>query len=562
VQRARKRYRQLVASLNREIATVEIRMSEGEWGAIAPHALPAACLRKKQAALLNRPSTRGALLRASKSGPGGYEVREAGADADRVACATRMLAHLVAGGAVHGRTVNVHSLVDDCMGKAAPDLVAEAQWADVRAMFEEMAADPLRPCKLGKYVALADVSGSMHGDPMSVAIGLGILISEVSHPAFRDRFMTFESTPRWHSLAGAASLHAKVHSAARAPWGGSTDFGAAMDLLLETCVAAQLGPDDVPEALVVISDMQFDVARGACSYYGYGGGSAPPAARAWVSEQMRITAAWRKAGYAAAPTIVFWNVRGDTRSFPAAADTPGVEMVSGFSQNLLKLFMEGEGEEEEEEEAEAEAEAGAEAEAEAVLEGGGAAVPPAAPKAKKKKTPLDTMRRALDSDRYAVVREVCQRVLAEPESAPAVARASEAAECDGVLWAAVEAAAADARLGAAGAAAAAVVAPVLVVHVPAATAAALVGRGGRSLRAIETSVSPPVCISVPHAIGGADTVEVRVAIAVEAAAAAGAEPAACEASVRAAAEAVAVRVREVQPAAQVRCVELKGSRKK
>ena len=380
VQRARKRYRQLVASLNREIATVEVRMSAGEWAAIAPHALPAACLRKKQAALLNRPSTRGALLRASRSGPGGFQVREAGADADRVACATRMVAHLVAGGAVHGRPINVHSLVGDCMGAAAPDLVAEAQWADVRAMFEEMAADPLRPCKLGKYVALADVSGSMHGDPMAVAIGLGILISEVSHPAFRDRFMTFESTPRWHSLAGEGSLHAKVRSAARAPWGGSTDFGAAMDLLLETCVAAQLGPADVPEGLIVVSDMQFDEARG---HYAYGGGA--PAG--WDDEVARIGAAWRSAGYAKAPTIVFWNVSARTESFPATADTPGVAMVSGFSQNLLKLFMEG----------------------------GDECFAP---------TPLVTMRRALDDAAFDGVRALVRRVLSA-DAAVAVAAAAE-----------------------------------------------------------------------------------------------------------------------------------------
>ena len=263
-----------------------------------------------------------------------------------MACAARLTAHLAGGGKVHGRSINVHQLVTDAMrleGKsaaAADALLLEAQWADVRAQFQEMAEDPERPCALGKYVALADVSGSMHGDPMAVAIGLGILISEVSHPAFRDRFMTFESTPRWHSLAGEGSLHAKVRSAARAPWGGSTDFGAAMDLLLETCVAAQLGPADVPEGLIVVSDMQFDEARG---HYAYGGGA--PAG--WDDEVARIGAAWRSAGYAKAPTIVFWNVSARTESFPATADTPGVAMVSGFSQNLLKLFMEGSAPEEE-----------------------------------------------------------------------------------------------------------------------------------------------------------------------------------------------------------------------
>ena len=33
---------------------------------------------------------------------------------------------------------------------------------------------------------MADVSGSMSGMPMLVSIALGILISEVTHPSFKD----------------------------------------------------------------------------------------------------------------------------------------------------------------------------------------------------------------------------------------------------------------------------------------------------------------------------------------------------------------------------------------
>ena len=48
---------------------------------------------------------------------------------------------------------------------------------------------------LGKLVALVDVSGSMSGTPMEAAIALGILVSELAAPTFRDRVLTFESVP-------------------------------------------------------------------------------------------------------------------------------------------------------------------------------------------------------------------------------------------------------------------------------------------------------------------------------------------------------------------------------
>eukprot|EP01033_Poteriospumella_lacustris_P001353 gene1353-987_t len=50
---------------------------------------------------------------------------------------------------------------------------------------------------LGRLVPLVDVSGSMSGTPMEVAIALGILVSEINDPTFRHRFLTFETSPQW-----------------------------------------------------------------------------------------------------------------------------------------------------------------------------------------------------------------------------------------------------------------------------------------------------------------------------------------------------------------------------
>ncbi|KAI3897574.1 hypothetical protein MKW92_010423 [Papaver armeniacum] len=40
------------------------------------------------------------------------------------------------------------------------------------------------------------------------------------------------------------------------------------------------------------------------------------------------------------PEIVFWNLR-ESQSTPVLNEQKGVAMVSGFSKNMVKLFLEG-----------------------------------------------------------------------------------------------------------------------------------------------------------------------------------------------------------------------------
>ena len=129
---------------------------------------------------------------------------------------------------------------------------------------------------LGKIVPLVDVSGSMSGQPMEVAIGLGILVSELASPAFRHRCLTFESRPNWCDLTDCRTIHEKVSKLQAAPWGGSTDFEAACERILEAARSAKLKPDEIPD-MIVFSDMQFDSANRDGDYgYGYGSGRGWP----------------------------------------------------------------------------------------------------------------------------------------------------------------------------------------------------------------------------------------------------------------------------------------------
>jgi Domain of unknown function (DUF2828) len=327
------KYRKLVSSVTAKLEVVETKMCSGTWATIDPKSVPARCLKTNRHALLNEVLPRTKRRRTRNAGEGADESSVSSVrrpdDPDRVQCAEQMHA-------VHGAVLHPHELVVKCMHSSSEDDIIEAQWRDLRQRFAALGT-------LGKLVPLVDVSGSMSGDPMHVAIALGILVSELTFEPLRNRFITFESTPNWHILNAEDSLKAKVASTAAAGWGGSTDFAAAIRLVLQAAVQQKLPRDEVEGlTLVVFSDMQFDEARGHGQYrYSYNSSSSNESeSDEWGTQHEQLVTEFAAAGYSA-PHIVYWNLRGDTSTAAAKSDTPGVSLVSGFSHSLLKLFMEG-----------------------------------------------------------------------------------------------------------------------------------------------------------------------------------------------------------------------------
>ena len=143
---------------------------------------------------------------------------------------------------------------------------------------------------------------------------LGLLVSDLADAPFKHRVLTFESQPRWHKIPATSSPVEQIRNLQRAPWGGSTNFAAAMDLLLAACVDGKVQAEDVPD-LIVFSDMQFDAANGP----------------GWETHHERLSREWASKGYEL-PVITYWNLRGDTAGgFAADATCPGVRLLSGFS---------------------------------------------------------------------------------------------------------------------------------------------------------------------------------------------------------------------------------------
>lgn len=197
--------------------------------------------------------------------------------------------------------------------------VAELQW-------KRIVDDLIQKGKLRNCMAICDVSGSMDGTPMEVSVALGVLVSELSEEPWKGKLITFSEDPELQVLKG-DSLRSRTDFVRQMDWGMNTDFQKVFDLILQVAVNGNLKPEQMIKRLFVFSDMEFDKA------------SANP----WETDYQVIVNKYTEKGYGSVvPEIVFWNLR-DSRATPVAGTQKGVALVSGFSKNVLTLFLDNEG---------------------------------------------------------------------------------------------------------------------------------------------------------------------------------------------------------------------------
>jgi len=214
-------------------------------------------------------------------------------------------------------------------GTLLPHEIAAAAFRGQADDVSELQWRRMAVCKKGSLsncIAVCDVSGSMNGTPMEVCVALGLLISELSEKPWAGRVITFSETPQIHKIEG-MTLVQKLSFIKRMDWDMNTNFQAVFDRILRMAVDGRLPKEKMIRTVFVFSDMEFDEA------------SASP----WETDYQAICRKFNDAGYGdAVPQIVFWNLR-DSKSTPVTSTQPGVAMVSGFSKNLVKLFLEHDG---------------------------------------------------------------------------------------------------------------------------------------------------------------------------------------------------------------------------
>ena len=114
-----------------------------------------------------------------------------------------------------------HELVYKVLGECSKleEMEVEAQWRDLVADVRESGA-------LGQCLAVADVSGSMSGTPMNVAIALSLLVSEVAEGPWQGKICTFSKDPKFVTIPSGptTTLSSRARATEDLDWGMNTDF--------------------------------------------------------------------------------------------------------------------------------------------------------------------------------------------------------------------------------------------------------------------------------------------------------------------------------------------------
>lgn len=177
-----------------------------------------------------------------------------------------------------------------------------------------------------KMMCVVDTSGSMTGAeasaPINVAIGLGMYCAERIGGAFKDHYISFSSKPQLIKIEGVDFVD-KVRRIYRTNLCQNTDIEATFKMLKNVALASK--PEDVPETIVIISDMQID----SMSHW-YSDTAA--------TEMEKIRKEWEEEGLKC-PKLVYWNVNAKNNTI--LDDGENVTYVSGMSPVIFEQVISG-----------------------------------------------------------------------------------------------------------------------------------------------------------------------------------------------------------------------------
>ena len=185
-------------------------------------------------------------------------------------------------------------------------------------------------------LAVVDTSGSMRGSdasaPINVAISLGMYCAERAKGPFAGHYVSFSSRPQLIAVEG-ADFCDKVARIWRTNLCENTNIEATFDMLLNTAIQNHCSQDDLPQNILILSDMEFDAGTG----HGWGYGR-----QSWNPQTLMesIREKWARHGYRL-PHLIYWNLQARQDNIPEKLGCGLVSYVSGMSPSIFETILSG-----------------------------------------------------------------------------------------------------------------------------------------------------------------------------------------------------------------------------
>jgi hypothetical protein len=195
--------------------------------------------------------------------------------------------------------------------------VADAQWEALPNYVGDARVLPLVDVSGSMTVPIGGRGKGVDITCLDVAVSLGMYCASKNTGEFKDLFLTFSTDPKFVQVSGTLSQRYRQMSTSN--WSMSTDLQKALKKILNLAVEKSVPQEEMPTALLIMSDMQFNCCR--------------PDVRA--VEMIRKD--YKNAGYEV-PAIVFWNINAHG-SVPVTFDETGTALVAGFSPSIMKSVL-------------------------------------------------------------------------------------------------------------------------------------------------------------------------------------------------------------------------------
>lgn len=287
-----KEYREILSHIRKKLNIVEIPMSANEWNTISYETVPAKAHLKYMHAFKDHDFERYNNFITNKSNK------------------------------VKSSTLYPYEIIKEYVNHRyrAEDETVEAMWKNL----------PLYK-NANNTVVVCDTSGSMtqyiYGTkvhPIDVAISLAIYFAEHGNGIYKDKCIEFSAKPCFIDMSNCKTLLEKVRKAYTGDY-TTTNIEKVFDLILQTAIENHCKQSDLPENILIISDMEFNSNM---MHYD-------------IKLFEFIKKRYKLYGYNL-PQLIFWNVCSRTNTIPMIENDCGVKLISGFSTAAIQAACDNE----------------------------------------------------------------------------------------------------------------------------------------------------------------------------------------------------------------------------